>query len=224
MTSSQKKKSKAKGILLLIITALLIHLALNMITISTTTEHYETKELPTKITGAATRQVSETELDCTREEYRWAYRWEGYNEVDSNYISPRMRFQNKEDRSGTFHIELAFFDSDEYSFADFENSFYEEVQDDLPWDAAAMHSDKFTVVLKGGETQLITPVVEKADRRKQYWAYAKVTPPTYPKCISVTYEDEVSEEQPVLQQAENKLVKEVEKKTLWEILTEEFIP
>ena len=135
---------------------------------------------------------------------------------DKTHISPLFRLFNLEDRRGTYYVQFGFFEQSRYDFARFKDKPYTTVVDELPWDAAAMHSDNITVNIGAGQSRVVTSLTKKPNPSEAYWVYAIVTEPNYLKCETVELETNAKTTNTTAYN-NTRTEEATEYKTLWEL-------
>ena len=214
-------KLRRRRIILIIIILIVIHILLNIIRINITIEELFNESIPyEEVETYTTKEPDIIEL-CFEREFDWDYEWQGWNEDRQGYVSPRFMLINLENKSGEFKIEFAFFDESIYPYEKFNGKPYETVEDELPWEAASMHSYPVTQRLGQNENTLITTYTPKKYSDSIYWAYADVDPPIHEVCNYTIEHINVTRNRTITKYRTEKTKKNITKSmTLWQILVD----
>lgn len=224
MEDKENKKRLRRRVVGIIILLLTIHLILILIKIPVLRESFLMQYVTYEYIENYTYFNNFTEQKCMNEPFRWEYRWEGWNPLNSDYVSPIYRLVNLEDAAGAFSVEFAFFDESLYRYSDYEGIEYALVSDKLPWGAASMHSPVVLYNLTGKEERIISVSVKKADRTKSYWVYAHVVPPDNIECLDIPSDYiEARSRNYTMRSSENIRANITSRITLWDFLINKFI-
>jgi hypothetical protein len=176
------KKEKYKKIIRIALILLVIYVFLQLSKVSVTREEVFEEEVPYTPSEGEEVQVGE----CYEKDFNYRYSWEGWIPEDRGYISPEMRLENLEERSGEFKVQFAFFDDTKYPFSEYQGKDYDLVKERLAWSDASMLSETVSHTLGSMDDVLITVATKKKEENGVYWVYADITPPRYVDCNYTT--------------------------------------
>ncbi len=130
-----------------------------------------------------------------------------------------------EQEEGGFVVQFAFFDNDVYDYELYRGKNYDLVMDDLPWEAAAMVSEKRNISLGPGERKLVNIWTEKKYPDALYWVYGQVDAPKVADCVIVEVLRNVTKNKTVMKdRADVDVAEEVEwvklRVWLWRLIVE----
>jgi len=221
--SEQRKKKRSKLIKLLpliIFLILIIYIILNIIKIPLSSEETSTQGKPYESNQISEEPRLTKTQQCYLKNFSWSWAWQGWANLENDYISPYFWIINFEDKSGSFDIQFAFFDNTEHPFDRFRGRGYNDFKDEISEDDVAMRSQVLTVTLNPGENRTITIPTRKPNPDHAYWALADVKEPEpYEVCTSETTEEELTKNQTVITHKETDKIKVVEESiSLWDFL------
>ena len=217
-----KEKSKKKRLLLLALLLLfVIYITLKFVKIPTTSELKITGEVPYETSQISEEPKQTRAKQCYMQEFNWAYTWQGWADLEEDYISPNFFIINYEDKVENFDIRFAFFDNTEHPYDLYRGFEYEDFKHELSGDDAKMHSKWITITLGPKENRTITIPTKAPNPDHTYWALVDVeAPPPYEVCVSEKIEEEeLIKTQTVTAQKEEEETKVVkESVSLWDWL------
>ena len=212
-------KLRRRRIILIIIILIVTHILLNIIRVNITREELVNESIPYEGVKVYTAKEPEIIELCFEKEFDWDYKWEEWDDSQKGYVSPNFRLINLENESGEFKVEFAFFDESIYPYEKFSGKPYETVEDELPWEAASMHSYPVTQRLGQNENTLITTYTPKKYSDSIYWAYADVDPPIHEVCNYTIEYVNITKNRTITKYRTEKTKKNITKSmTLWQIL------
>jgi hypothetical protein len=188
----EEKRRRRKKLLLAIIIILILTIILYALRIVVIEDVSYAEEVPVEKQYQTNGTRVLKQETCTYNNYNWNYSWEGWEPEFQEFIAPKYRLRNLEDREGTFYVRFGFFDNGLHPFVRYQGKDYETIRDELPWSFASMLTENLSYVVGPKKDILITPVTKKANSKSTYWVYADINLPKYRNCTGVYESEKIS--------------------------------
>ena len=169
-----KRKINYKAIALFFIVVVAIILLLNIIKIPTSKQRTLTEIKPYVVLDYYTAQEKYVNGTCVKRNFSYSYSWEGWDSGESEFTTPYLEIVNYEDQPGTFVVQFAFFDENQYP--------YNAYKDIIRWGDAIMYSEERNLTIKARGSNIISIPTLKPNPDSSYWAIGDIKAPVLVDC------------------------------------------
>lgn len=208
----KKGEINFKAIAYVLLVIIIVFIILNLIKIPISDRNISTELKPYVVLDYYTAQEKAVnDGNCVARNFSYSYSWGGWYNEDEDFTTPYLEIINYENQSGTYIVQFAFFDENEYPYV-----LYKE---NIKWEDASIYSDEKNVLLKPNGRNMVSIPTPKPKIDTTYWAIGDIKAPVLYDCgENVEYKTVVKNRTVTEYQEIEKVDTVVKKISIWNYL------